>query len=94
MLRLHRDDSLLSVPVYLPEDPAIPAEGVPLERGVTRELVYDHELLQREVKDDVSSALPAVAYGIVGLIALVFLGALGWALARLARGFERETARR
>jgi hypothetical protein len=93
LLRLHRDDSLLSVPVYLPEDPAIPAEGVPLERRATRELVYDHELLQREVKDDVSSALPVVAYGVVGLIVLALLGALGWALARLAGGFERETAR-
>jgi hypothetical protein len=94
MLRLHRDDSLLSAPVYLPGDPAIPAREVPLRRSVTRELVYDHEVLQREVKDDVSSALPAVAYGIVGLIVVVLLGILGWALARLASGFERERATR
>jgi hypothetical protein len=94
LVRLHRDDSLLSVPVYLPEDPAIPAKGVPLERNVTRALVYDHELLQRERKKGVSGALPAVAYGIVGLIVLLFIGVLGWALTRLARGFAPETARR
>jgi hypothetical protein len=94
LIRLHRDDSLLVVPVYLPADPAIPVGEVPLERRVTREAVYDHELLQREVKDDVSSSLPLIAYGVVGLIVLIFLGVLGWALARLGRGFAREPARR
>jgi hypothetical protein len=94
LVRLHRDASLLSVPLYLPEDPAIPAKGVPLERNVTREFVYDHELLQRERKRDVPSALPAIAYGVVGLIALFFVGVLGWALARLARGFAPEPTRR
>jgi hypothetical protein len=94
LLRLHRDDSLLVAPVYMPEDPAIPAKGVPLRRSVTRELIYDHELLQREVKDDVPSALPAVAYGVVGGIVLIFLGVLGWALTRLATSFAREPAAR
>jgi hypothetical protein len=94
LIRLHRDDSLLVVPVYLPADPAIPVGGVPLERRVTREAVYDHELLQREVKDDVSPSLPVLAYATVGVIVLIFLGILGWALARLARGFAREPARR
>jgi hypothetical protein len=42
----------------------------------------------------VPSALPAVAYGVVGGIALIFLGVLGWALARLAAGFAREPAAR
>jgi hypothetical protein len=94
LIRLHRDDSLLVVPVYMPADPAIPVGEVPLTRRVTREAVYDHELLQREVKDDVSSSLPVIAYGVVGLIVLIFLGILGWSLARLARGFAREPARR
>jgi hypothetical protein len=67
---------------------------VPLERRVTRKAVYDHELLQREVKDDVSPSLPVLAYATVGAIVLIFLGILGWALARLARGFAREPARR
>jgi len=94
MVQLHRDDSLLSAGVYLPEDSAIPAKEIPLERRVTRTFVYDHQLLQRERKKDVPGWLPAVAYGIVGLVALAFLGLLGWALARLARGFAPEPARR
>jgi hypothetical protein len=94
LIRLHRDDSLLVVPVYLPADPAIPVGEIPLERRVTREAVYDHELLQREVKDDVAPSLPVIAYATVGVIVLIFLGILGWALTRLARGFAGEPARR
>jgi hypothetical protein len=87
VVRLHRDDSLLSVPAYMPRDPGIPAEGVPLRPVVTRTFVEDHELLQREQKDDVPGWLPAAAYGVLGSIVLGFLGVLGWALARLASGF-------
>jgi hypothetical protein len=87
VVRLHRDDSLLSVPVYMPADPGIPAKGVPLKPTVTRTFVEDHELLQRERKDDVPGWLPAVAYSVVGVIVLGFIAVLGWALARLARGF-------
>jgi hypothetical protein len=92
MLQLHRDNSLLSAGVYLPGDSAIPAKEIPLRPKVTRTFVYDHELLQRERKKDVPGLLPALAYGFVGLMALVFVGLLGWALARLARGFTAETA--
>jgi hypothetical protein len=87
VVRLHRDDSLLSVPAYMPRDPGIPADGVPLRLRVTRAFVEDHELLQRERKDDVPGWLPAAAYSVVGSIVLGFLGVLGWALARLASGF-------
>jgi hypothetical protein len=87
VVRLHRDDSLLSVPAYMPADPGIPADAVPLRPSVTRTFVEDHELLQREQKDGVPAWLPAVAYSAVGSIVLVFIGILGWALARLARGF-------
>jgi hypothetical protein len=87
VVRLHRDDSLLSVPLYMPNDPGIPAKGVPLRPSSTRAFVQDHELLQREQKKDVPGWLPTAAYGAVGSLVLVFLGVLGWALARLARGF-------
>jgi hypothetical protein len=92
MLQLHRDDSLLSVGLYLPQDAAIPAKEVPLRPKVTRIFVYDHELLQRERKKDVPGWLPAAAYGVVGLVVLVFIGLLGWALRRLSRGFAPEKA--
>jgi hypothetical protein len=91
IVRLHRDDSLLSAPVYMPRDPGIPAEGIPLRANVTRTFIEDHELLQRERKDDVPGWLPKAGYSVVGLIVLAFLGVLGWALARLARGFAEPS---
>jgi hypothetical protein len=92
MLQLHRDNSLLSAGVYLPGDSAIPAKEIPLRPKATRPFIYDHELLQRERKKDVPSVLPAIAYGTVGSIVIVFVLMLGWALARLARGFAPEPA--
>jgi hypothetical protein len=85
MVRLHRRDSLIGLPIYLPEDTAIPAEGVPAERSFTRSFVEEHEILQREQKDDVPAAVTPLAYGIVGSIVLALLLALGWALTRLGR---------
>ena len=67
---------------------------MPVERSAVRNFVYDHEVLQRERKKDVPSVLPLIAYGIVGLIVLLFVGVLGWALTRLARGFATEPARK
>jgi hypothetical protein len=90
MLQLHRDDSLLSAGIYLPGDSAIPAREIPLRPKATRTFVYDHELLQRERKKDLPSVLPGLAYAIVGTIVLAFIAMLGWALARLARGFAPE----
>jgi hypothetical protein len=92
MLQLHRDNSLLSAGVYLPGDSAIPAKEIPLRPKVTRTCVYDHQLLQRERKKGVPGWLPTVAYSFVFLMALIFVGVLGWALARLARGFTTEAA--
>jgi hypothetical protein len=61
-----------------------------MERSATREMIYDHELLQRERKRDVPAALPLIGYGAVALIVLVFVGVLGWALTRLGRGFAGD----
>ena len=44
----------LSLPVFLPEDTAIPIEEVPAEAQFTRDFVRDKENLQREQKSDVS----------------------------------------
>jgi hypothetical protein len=84
LLRVHKDASIAGVPVYLPEDRAIPAEEVPAKRSFTRELVPEKEILQRELKDDVPTALPPIAYFTVGAVTLGLIVMLGWALARLA----------
>jgi hypothetical protein len=83
LVRLHRGNSLTAVPLYLPEDEAIPAKEVPALPRFERELVADHEILQREQKT-AAAGLTAIGYGVVLSIALGLLGLLAWGLHRLA----------
>ena len=85
-LRLHQGDSLVSVPIYLPEDRAIPAPAVPARAAFTRRFQPDIELLQRERKPDVPGALAAGAYLTVAAIALSLFAFFAWALLRVERG--------
>ena len=85
MVRLHRGDSLVGVPIFLPEDRAIPAPEVPAESRFTRDFVRDVVLLQREKKDDVPAALSTVAYLLVATIAAALIGLIAWVLLRLER---------
>jgi hypothetical protein len=83
MVRLHTGDALVGVPIYLPEDRAIPAPEVPARRSFTRDFVPDLELLQRERKDDVASGLTLIAYLTVATAAALMLVLIAWALVRL-----------
>ena len=85
ILRLHEDRAIVGVPVFMPEDPAIPAKEVPARERFTRTFVLDKENLQREQKEGVSGALVLGAYLTVLVIALGLLAALGWGLARFAK---------
>jgi hypothetical protein len=76
----------MSAPIFLPADAAIPVPEVPVRPQVTRELLPDHQVLQRERKDDAPLWLWTAAGGIVLAIALAFLGALSWGVGRLSRG--------
>jgi hypothetical protein len=89
MVRLHTGDSLVGVPIFLPEDRAIPAPEVPAEASFTRDFVRDVVLLQREKKDDVPVALSAIAYLVVVAIAAALIALIAWALLRL-EGAERR----
>jgi hypothetical protein len=95
LIRLHDGNSLTAVPIYLPEDKAIPADGVPARDHFTRTFVADHKLLQREQKTS-AGWLAAVAYAIVVAIALALLALLAWGLHRLAsaRGADPSPPRR
>src|SRR3954453_7114974 len=84
LLRIHKGDAILGAPVYLPNDPAIPAKGVPAKAEFTRPLTADHKILQRESKS-ASGILPLFAYGAVLFVALALCGLMGWGLYRLAR---------
>ena len=80
---MHQDDALLGLPIFLPEDPAIPAREVPAAASFERPFIDETEILQRELKDDVPGYLAIVAYLIVGAIVLALIVLLGWVLRRL-----------
>jgi hypothetical protein len=90
--RLHKGRSLLGVPVYLPDDPAIPAEEVAARPAFERPFVGDKKILQREAKTG-AAALTVLAYGVVLLITLSILGLIAWALVRLATVIDDDRAR-
>jgi hypothetical protein len=83
IVRVSQGNTLSAMPVYLPEDPAIPAEGVPASPSFERPFVADHEILQREQKD-AAGLLTAIAYLAVAAIAFALLVLIAWALHRLA----------
>ncbi len=83
-IRVHRGSEMATIPVFMPEDTAIPAAGIPASAEFTRKLTGDKEVLQRERKDDV----PGWLYGVAGIVVLSFwlmiLAAIAWGLARIA----------
>jgi hypothetical protein len=84
-LRLHKGRELSGLPIFLPADPAIPVEAVPVQTQMTRTFVLDHKNLQREQKPDVPGWLTLAAYLGVGGISLVLIAVVGWGLGRLER---------
>jgi hypothetical protein len=88
--RLHKGRSLVGVPVYLPEDSAIPAKAVPARPSFERAFVRDKQILQREAKSG-TGGLPFVGYAIVLLITLSIVALNAWALVRLATVVEPGT---
>ncbi len=82
-IRMHHGTSLTAIPVYMPDDPAIPAKGIPAPARFERTFVADHKLLQREQKV-AAPALTVIASGAVLAIALSLLALLAWGLHRLS----------
>jgi len=83
LLRLQSGNGVQGVPVFLPEDRAIPAKGVPAEAQFTRTFVEDKKILQREAKES-SPWLVLGALALVFAIALGLLALIAWGLHRLA----------
>jgi len=83
LVRLQRGNTLSGIPIFMPEDRAIPAPEVPAPASFTRTFQADHRILQREQKE-ADGWLWAVAYTVVGLIALSLLALMAWALRRLS----------
>jgi hypothetical protein len=82
MLRLENGRGVRAVPVFLPEDSAIPAKEVPATPHFTRPFVRDKKILQREAVGG-STWLATPAYLLLAAIATLWLIALGWGLRRL-----------
>lgn len=82
LIRLHTGSSIVAVPLYLPEDPAIPAEEVPAEASFTRAFVLDKKILLREAKDT-PAWMSWIGYTVLGLIVVVWVSILAWGAARM-----------
>ena len=89
VLRLATSTAQQAVPVYLPEDPAIPAEGVPASAHFERAFVPDVKILQREQVGG-SDGLKHTAYGILGVLALLWIATLTYGLQRLDRAADHR----
>jgi hypothetical protein len=87
MIRLHTGSSILALPVYMPGDAAIPAKEIPAAPHFDRAFQIDHEVLRREERG-AASWLTGAAYGILAVVALAWLAAIGAAVTR----FERRSA--
>jgi hypothetical protein len=86
VLRVQNGRTIMGVPIYMPADSAIPgAKLVPASASFTRPFVADHELLQRERKDDIPGWLWTTACLIVLFLSLIFMASLAWGVARVAR---------
>lgn len=92
-VRLHKGRVLAAAPIYMPEDPAIPAAEVPAEDRMTRDFVVDRLLLQREAKE-VPAWLGATANLVLFAVLALWIAAFTWGLGRidLSRREDRESS--
>ena len=89
MVRLHVGNSIAGLPIYAPEDRAIPAPGVAAPARFTRDFYSDRQLLQRELKPQ-NDWITNAAYGTVLAIALGLLAMLAWGLHRVGTTAGRK----
>jgi hypothetical protein len=82
IIRLHKRNAILGLPVYAPADAAIPVAAVPAPSSFDRPFLSDHQLLQREAR----TRNPAITYGAYGTVlacTLLLLALLAWGLHRV-----------
>jgi hypothetical protein len=94
MIRVQTGNSLVSVPIYLPLDKAIPAAEVPARQSFTRPFVRDVKVLQREQKQGVPGFLKLLAYLTVAAITAGLIALIAWALVRLETFTQESEPRR
>jgi hypothetical protein len=82
LIRLHKGRQLGVVPVFLPDDPAIPAPGFGPTQHYVGTFVADKKVLQREAVGG-SVDLQRAAYALLLALGAVWIGSLAWGLRRL-----------
>ena len=92
LLRLHDGQTMVAVPIFLPEDPAIPAEEVPAEATFTREFVEGQKLLLREAKD-APGWITIVAYLLTLGVIVVWITGVAWGVRHLRRAGTDQARR-
>jgi hypothetical protein len=92
--RIQQGASLISMPIFMPKDQAIPAKEVPAKASFTRGFLRDKKVLQREQKQGVPGFLTLIAYLTVLAIALSLIALISWALLRVDRGEARPARSR
>ena len=80
-----------AVPVYLPEDKGIPVAGVPADKHFSRAFMADQTILQREQVGG-SVTVKHLAYGVLSLLAALWIGTLSLGLLRLNASAARRRA--
>ena len=92
MVRLHVGRSISGLPIYAPQDRAIPAPGVAAPARFERDFFSDRQLLQRELKPQ-GHWITNAAYGTVLVFALGLLSLLAWGVHRVGTtaGRKRES---
>lgn len=96
VLRVQDGRMMAAVPIFLPEDPGIGAEGTPALASSTRDFVPEITVLQRERNFDHPSWLFNAASLVVLVCTLLLIAALTWGAGRInARelGARDETPR-
>src|SRR5205085_11845361 len=78
----HKGRAILGLPLYAPDDPAIPVRGIAAPARFDRPFFSDHELLQRESKTR-EAWITWGAYLTVLVCTLGLLTMLAWALHRV-----------
>ena len=84
LLRLHDGRMLSAVPIYLPDDPAIPADEIKADDGMTRKAIPEIQILQRELTKS-GGGLWLVANLVVLACTLALIAAISWGVARYSR---------
>jgi len=82
MIRLHKGNAILGLPIYAPADPAIPLPGVAAPARFDRPFFSDHELLQREARTQ-AAWITWGAYLTVLVCTLGLLAMLAWGIHRI-----------